>query len=182
MQDEGCARYFDVKCLGRIGPGFWPEEGFFKRYVSRSVDGCVWHGDPAKGGQFIADCWMSILSSSWNQSNGSWSARFGPGAGVQCDEVGSAGVGAHHVHQQGPDLKFISKTVMSMNAKSLEITKSLLRKIARHLEDKPVLECIHAYQIEVAECMAFGDGDSARDRETRRLTTAMLEKLGKPLH
>ena len=46
----------------------------------------------------------------------------------QCDEVGSAGVWTHHVHQKGPDLKFISKTVMSMNAKSLEITKSRLRK------------------------------------------------------
>ena len=51
MLDELLARYFDVKCLGRIGPGFRAEGRFLKRYVSWSV---VWHGDPAKVGQFIA--------------------------------------------------------------------------------------------------------------------------------
>ena len=35
-----------------------------------------------------------------------------------------------------------------------------------------------AYQKEVAECMAFGDSDWAGHRETRRSTTAVLEKLG----
>ena len=52
--DEGLVRYFDVKCLGRIGPGFLPEGRFLKRYVSWSVDGFVWHGDFAKVGQLTA--------------------------------------------------------------------------------------------------------------------------------
>ena len=49
MLDDGLGWYFfDVKCLGRIGSGFLDEERFFKRYVSWSVGGFVWHGDPAK--------------------------------------------------------------------------------------------------------------------------------------
>ena len=42
-----------------------------------------------------------------------------------------------------------------------------------------MLEYVYAHQSEVAECMAFGESDWAADRETRRPTTAVLEKLGK---
>ena len=54
LLDEELARYFDVKRLGRIGLGFRAEERFLKRFVSWSVQGFVWHGDPAEVGQFIA--------------------------------------------------------------------------------------------------------------------------------
>ena len=81
-----------------------------------------------------------------------------------------------YISMDRPDLQFSSKTEMSTIAKPLQITKSRLRKIARYLEDKPVLAL--AYQNEVDECMAFGDSDRARDRETRRSTTAVPEKLG----
>ena len=54
LLDEGLARYFDVKRLGRVGLGFRAEERFLKIYLSWSVQGFVWHGDPAKVGQFIA--------------------------------------------------------------------------------------------------------------------------------
>ena len=73
-----------------------------------------------------------------------------------------------------PSLQFSSKTVTSTIAKPPEITKSRLGKIARYLEDKPALECVHACQNEVNGYMAF---DWAGDRETRRSTTAVLEKL-----
>ena len=46
--DEGLARYSDVKCLGRIGPGFWAEVRFLKGYVSWSAEGFVGHGDLAR--------------------------------------------------------------------------------------------------------------------------------------
>ena len=84
-----------------------------------------------------------------------------------------------YISMERPDLQFISKTVMSTIARSLEITKSRLRKIAMYLEDKPSLEKVYAHQSVVAECMAFGESDWAADRETRRPTTAVLEKLGK---
>ena len=42
MLDDGHARYFDVKCLGRMGPGF-----------PADTEGFVGHGDSAKVGQFI---------------------------------------------------------------------------------------------------------------------------------
>ena len=47
MLDEGVARYSDVKFLRRMWPGFRAEKRLFKSYVSWSVDGFVWHGDPA---------------------------------------------------------------------------------------------------------------------------------------
>ena len=52
--DEGLAGYFDWQCLGRSGLGVWAEERFLKRFVSRSAEGFVWHGDRANVGQFIA--------------------------------------------------------------------------------------------------------------------------------
>ena len=57
-----------------------------------------------------------------------------------------------YISMDRPDLQFSSKTVMSTIAKPPEIRKSRLRKIARHLEDKPVLEYVCAYQNEVDEC------------------------------
>ena len=54
-----------------------------------------------------------------------------------------------------PGLQFSSKTVTSTIAKPPEITKSRLGKIARYLEDKPALECVHACQNEVNWYMAF---------------------------
>ena len=84
-----------------------------------------------------------------------------------------------YICMERPDLQFSAKTVMSTIARSLEITKSRLRKIAMYLEDKPSLKNVYAYQSEVAECLAFGDSNWTADCETRRSTTAMLEKLGK---
>ena len=37
---------------------------------------------------------------------------------------------------------------------------------------------VHATQIQLAECVAYGDSGWAGDRETRRSTAAVLEKLG----
>ena len=54
---------------------------------------------------------------------------------------------------------------MSTIAKLLVLTMALLRKIARHMEDKRVLEYVCDKQDEVASCMAFGGGDWARDCE-----------------
>ena len=39
---------------GSVWVGFLAEERFLKRYVPWSVEGFVWHGEPAKVGQFIA--------------------------------------------------------------------------------------------------------------------------------
>ena len=105
MLDGGLARYFDLKCLGRIGPGFRAEGRFLKRSVSWSVEGFVWHGDPAKVGQFIALMEIAGCRSSavpGTKATGPQSTRCRSGAGGQCDEVGSAGVRAHHVHRHGP--------------------------------------------------------------------------------
>ena len=53
MPDEVLVRYFDMKCLGRTGPGFRAEGRSLESYASWSADGFVWHGDPANVGQFI---------------------------------------------------------------------------------------------------------------------------------
>ena len=130
--------------LGRTGPGYpgrgaIPQEVFVVerprvRVARRSSEG--WSVHCADGNH-----WMSILSNSWDQSNGPRSARCRSGGGGQCDEVGSAGVRAHHAHQHGPARSAV-QTVMSTIAKLLEITKPRLRKTARYLEDKPVLEYV----------------------------------------
>ena len=74
MLDEGLARYFDVKCLRRVGPGFRVKWRFLKTYVSWSAERFVWHGDPAKvdqlGQHSGGNCQMSTLGCSWNQSLG----------------------------------------------------------------------------------------------------------------
>ena len=148
--------------------------------MSWSVDVFVWHGDLATALMANGGCRSSAVL--WNQSNGPRSARCGLGAGGQCDAVGSAGIRAHHVHQQGQaDLQFSSKSVMSTIAKLVEITRSRLRKISQYLEDQPVLEFLHAYQNEVAECMAFGDRDWAGDRETA-ISNGGAGEAGKPSH
>ena len=119
------------------GRGAIPQEVFVVersrvRVARRSSEG--WSVHCADGNH-----WMSILSSSWDQSNGPRLARCRSGGGGQCDEVGSAGVRAHHVHQHGPARSAV-QTVLRTIAKLLEMTKSRVRKTARYLEDKPVLE------------------------------------------
>ena len=86
-----------------------------------------------------------------------------------------------YISTDRPNHQFSSKTVMSTIAKPLEITKSRLRKIARYLEDKPVLVRVVRTRIECLSALAFGDSDCAGGRETRQSTTAVLEKLRKPL-
>ena len=74
----------------------------------------------------------------------------------------------------------LTKTVISTIAKPLQIAKSRLRKIARYLEDKPVLAL--ALQNEVDECMAFGDSDRGpRSRDTP-INNGGAGEAGKQLH
>ena len=142
-----------------VSGSYWgsiPGRGrLLKRFVSWSVDRFVWHVDPAKVGRCI-----SAVSGTKATGHGRWASGL-----------------IMSISMDQPDLQFNSKMVMSTIAKLLEITKSRLRKIARYLEDKPVLEYVCTYQNEVAECMAFGDSDWARDRETRGAGEA-----GNPLH
>ena len=178
--DQGLARCFDEKCRGRIGPGFRAEGRFLKRCVLWSAEGLVWHGDPAKVGQFIA--LMETAGCRSSAGLGIKATGHGrrdtdqelEGSVMQLAQQASGLV--MYIGMDRPDVQISSKTVMSTIAKPLEINKkSRLRKIARYLEDKPALEHVDAYQNEVGECMAFGDSVWARDR---RSTTAVLEKLG----
>ena len=185
--DEGLARYFDVKCLGGIGPGSGAEGRFLKRYVfverrrvrvaRRSGEGWAVH---------CADghSWMSIFQQFLEPEQRAtvvvMRTRSWQGSVMKLPQRASGLI--THISMDRPELPFSSKTVMSTIAKPLEVTKSRLQKIARYLKDNPVLQYVCAYQNEVDECMAFGDSDWARDRETRRSTTAVLEKKGNPLH
>ena len=180
MLDDGLARYFDVKCLGRIGPGFRAEGRFLKRYVSWSVDGFVWHGDLVKVGQSIAlmetaGCRSSAVPGSKATGHG----RRDVGSVTKLAQPASSLM--MYISTDGSDLQFSSKTVTPTSAKPPEITKSRVRKIARYMEDKPVLECVCAYQSEVAECMAFGDRLGRRSRD-KSINNGGAGEAWKPLH
>ena len=73
-----------------------------------------------------------------------------------------------------PDLQFSPKTVMGKIARPA----ARFRKFSRYLEDERVLEYLDGKHSEVAGSMAFGDSDWPGNREWRRSTTAVLEKLG----
>ena len=182
MLDEGLARHFDVKCLRRIGPRFRAEGRLLKRYVWWSVEGFVWHGDPSKVGQLIAlmetvGCRSSSVLGTKQTVHGRRDAEQElEGSATKLAQRASGLI--MYISMDRHDLRFRSTTMMSTTPKRLEITKSRLRKVARYLEDTPVPEHVYAYQNEVAECMAFGDSDWTQNRERRRSTTTLLEKLG----
>ena len=121
--------------------------------------------------------WMLILSSSRKQSNGHGrrdTDRELEGSVMKLAQRASGPI--MYINMDWSDLQFSAQTVMSTIAEPLEISKSPFWKIAWYLEDKPVLDYVYAYQNEVGECMALQNSDWARDRETRRSSTAVLEK------
>ena len=103
------------------------------RYVSWSVEGSVWYGDPAKVGQFIAlmeptGCRSSAVPGTKATGHGRRDAdQELEGSAVKLAQRASGPI--MYIRMERPDLQFSSKTVMSTIAKPLEITKSRLRKI-----------------------------------------------------
>ena len=125
MLDEGLARYFDVKSLGRTGPGFRAEGRFFKRQVSWRVDGFVWHGDPAKVGQFIGLMETAgFRPSAFLGTKATGHGQRDADRELQCSVLKLAQRASGLIiiiSMDRPDLQFSSKTVMSTVAKPLEI-------------------------------------------------------------
>ena len=175
MLDEGLARYFDVKCLGRIGQGFRVEERFLKKYVSWSAARFGWHGDPAKVGQLIT--LMEIVGRRPSAVLGTKATGYGRrDADQECDAVGSAGIPAHHVPQRAAVL---------LEDGDEHDSKILLRSrgdgFGRSGGTWRTSQCWSTFserQKKVTECMAFGDSAWSGDRETCRSTAAELGKLG----
>ena len=111
MLDEGVARYFDGKCLGRIGPRFGAEERFFK--VSRCVDGFTWRGDLAQVAKFIA------LMETDGCRHSAVLGTKATGHGRRPRGRAASGL-IINISIHLTDLPFSSKTLMSTIAKPLE--------------------------------------------------------------
>ena len=120
---EGLARHFDVKCLDRRRPGFRAEGRFLKRCVSWGLDCFVWHGGPAKVGQFIAlmetaGCRSSAAPGSKATGHG----RRNADQKLECTVMKLAQRASWlimYISMDWPDLQFSSKTVLSREVQLL---------------------------------------------------------------
>ena len=173
---------FDIKLLGRVGPGAGTEAPTLKRKINFTREGFFWEADTKHADELIT--WASVET-----------ARPAPTPGTKettknmrdaMDELPehdasscrSAGGKGTYLSLDRPDLMFtvrvVSKDLKAPKQRMLVRLKRMARYLARHYR------LVWCYRYQVGEKALEGqvDSDWAGDEETRNSTTCVAEMYG----
>jgi hypothetical protein len=175
------ANLFEIKLIGKVGPGLSARVFFLKRQISWTEDGFEWLGDERH---------VKRLAQIWNIEG--CKPTVSPGAKAtghnrDCLDLlsqeetslfrSAAGAVAHIAFDRW-DAMFACKPVLNGMASTTVGHLSRLRRLGRYPMGVPSLVWRYPYQMEPTVLTVHADSEWAGDSESRRSTTAVIETLG----
>ncbi|MCR9077354.1 MAG: hypothetical protein NXI07_15050, partial [bacterium] len=179
--DGVLADAFDIKCVGRIGPGCAIQGKVLKRLVTWDTEGFTWIGDVSHVENLVQ--MLGLQDAKPMATSGS--RETGKSCREALDTLGpaeaalaraAAGLCQYIAHDR-PDIAFAVKNCLTAMASPNRLMMMRLVRIARYLKGKPALAWKYPYQQDPKNVTSFADADFAGD-DFLRSTSAVADFHG----
>ena len=150
--DSKLGDHFDVKHVGRIGPGAQTELRFLQRSIRWSAAGFTYQADSKQVDKLIhildVDTCKSALSPGTKATGQARRDADELLDGTRASEARTGSGLSTYVSVDRPDRQYVTKTVMSSIATPSILTEVRLRRLGRYLVGHRTLEFVYDYQDE----------------------------------
>jgi hypothetical protein len=173
--------HYEIKKLGRIGPGGERVGHVLKREIGWSTEGFTWSGDTSHTGKILKTLAMEDCKEAPTPGTKATGHQRDALDALGRDEasVFRSGAGsALYVSIDRYDIQYACKVIMKDMATPTIGGMAKLKRLARYLKGRPKVLWIYDYQPAPEYIDVYCDSDWQGEEETRRSTSSVIELYG----
>ena len=173
--------HFQVKKLGRVGPGAMSSAKFLKREISHTEEGFRWLGDVRHVDKLVKELHLEDCKPAptpgTKTTGKSRDALDALDKAEASDFRRWAGL-ALYISADRWDIMYACKAVMAGMSTPTVADMARLKRLARYLRGHPELYWCYPYQEAPRQLVVWADSDWCGEEATRRSTSACIETFG----